>query len=456
MKINNTKLTIDLAEYGETYIPRNELSFLGDNNFEKTLEKIKPLVSINPTLSGEGLYVKADSRVGVISGNGLRIQVRPNVSAKEFCSLIRYSIDGKVPPKHFRSFANINWGNGFEDILCLLFCDEIKEIFRVGLSRRYIETEESLKILRGRPLWEMNFPWSANYSNDIFCRHHRLTYDNLDNKLIVSGLRRALILIADKDVRKIALKHFKIFSNLTSEVRPEISMFDIVKKEYNRLNQHYFIAHSLSKMFLFGMRPESLFDNGGSVVSGLVLDMAVLFEMFVEKLLRDFFIGRGFKIRIQGPDRNALLDEEGMTYASIRPDFEIFRNHKIIGVIDAKYKAYWKGVESSNKPTRKISNADLYQLFFYQQRIQRKYSLSKSPIAVIASPLPAEDERGDSSIISERFKRIFWQAGSDKAGDVRLILIPTTHFLRLLRSGFKPQEAIEKINLEYILKSFLN
>ena len=51
MKINNIKQTIDLAEYGETYILRNELSFLGDNIFEKTLEKFKPLVSINPLIS---------------------------------------------------------------------------------------------------------------------------------------------------------------------------------------------------------------------------------------------------------------------------------------------------------------------------------------------------------------------------------------------------------------------
>jgi 5-methylcytosine-specific restriction endonuclease McrBC regulatory subunit McrC len=338
----------------------------------------------------------------------------------------------------------------------LLFCDEIKEIFRIGLSRRYIETEEPLKILRGRPLWETNFPWSPDYSNEIFCRHYRLTYDNLDNKLIFSGLRRALTLIRDNDVRKIALKHFKIFTSLTSGVRPEISMFDKAKKEYNRLNEHYFIAHSLSKMFLFGMRPESLFEKGGIVVSGLVLDMAMLFEMFVEKLLSDFFVGRGFKIRSQGPDRNALLDEEGQTYASIRPDFEIYKNDRIIGVIDAKYKTYWKGLENNNKPTRKISNEDLYQLFFYQQRIQRKHNLSNAPIAIIASPLPAEDERGDSPVISERFRRIFWQAGSDKAGDVRLILIPTTQFLRLLTSGIKSQEAIERIHLDTILKSFLN
>ena len=71
MKINNTKLTIDLAEHSETYISRNELSFLGDDNFERTLKRFKPLVSINPTLSGKRFYVKADSRVGVICGNGL-------------------------------------------------------------------------------------------------------------------------------------------------------------------------------------------------------------------------------------------------------------------------------------------------------------------------------------------------------------------------------------------------
>jgi hypothetical protein len=242
---------------------------------------------------------------------------------------------------------------------------------------------------------------------------------------------------------------------LASEVRPEISMFDKVKKEYNRLNEHYYIAHSLTKMFLFGMRPEYFLENDTSVVSGLVLDMAVLFERFVEKLIKDLFQGHGFKVRIQGPDRNALLDKAGKTYACIRPDLEIFKDDKIIGVIDAKYKAYWKGKEN-RKPSKKISNEDLYQLYFYQQRIQRKCNLSNPPIAFIASPLPAEDERNDSPILSERFRRVFWQAGSDKAGDVRLMLVPMTQFLRLLRSGLKIQNAIEKINLDYILKPLLN
>lgn len=124
--------------------------------------------------------------------------------------------------------------------------------------------------------------------------------------------------------------------------------------------------------------------------------------------------------------------------------------------MDAKYKTYWKANQDGSGPDRKISNKDLYQLFFYQQRLQRKGNLSSLPIALIASPLPDSDEREDRTVISERFRRIIWRAGPERDDDIRLVFIPITQFLRLLEKGFNPSDAIQKLEFNKMDNLFLS
>jgi len=86
---------------------------------------------------------------------------------------------------------------------------------------------------------------------------------------------------------------------------------------------------------------------------------------------------------------------------------------------------------------------------------QRKRNLPNAPLAVIVAPLPEEDERQGYPCISERFKRVIWQAGSERAGDVRLFLIPMTAILRLMAQRRNPLEVTSKIGLEQISMLFL-
>lgn len=91
-------------------------------------------------------------------------------------------------------------------------------------------------------------------------------------------------------------------------------------------------------------------------------------------------LGSGdFEVQAQKGDYRALLDGEGRHYASVRPDLEVWNSEHLVGVIDAKYKPYWRARDEVLKPSRKLANEDLYQLFFYQQRLQRKYNLMKPP-----------------------------------------------------------------------------
>ncbi|MGA1796290.1 MAG: McrC family protein [bacterium] len=447
--------TITLREFGEVSLLREDFSFCTESEFKKTCEKFQPLVTVIPDLSGRHLAFKASSKVGVMVYKGLRVQVLPRTSAKEFCTLIRYVLDGNVPEKLLRSYSDLSWGNGFEDILCAILCKEVDEVLRIGLSRNYMKRVEPLNVLRGRPLWERNFPWKGSKAKEIVCRYHCLTYNNLDNRMVLAGLKSAASLAKSANVKRGTLQHVQSFREFASDIFPDHADFDKAIHGYNRLNEHYGVAHGLSKMLVFGLRPESFFKEGMQEVFGIVLDMAHLFEGFVERLMTDVLERVGFSIRRQAPDRNALLDNQGCPYARVRPDLEIWRSGKVFGVMDAKYKPYWKASKDGPYPERKISNEDFYQLFFYQQRLQRRGDLSSPPTALIASPLPDFDEREDRAVISERFRRIVWQAGPERDGDIRLVFIPMTQFLRLLEKGFNPSAAIHELEFNKIDKLFL-
>jgi len=245
------------------------------------------------------------------------------------------------------------------------------------------------------------------------------------------------------------------FSELARGISPTSTDFDSAAKRYNRLTEHYAVAHGLCKMFIFGLRPESFFHAGPQKVFGVVLDMVELFEMFMQRLLEDSLGPKGFVIKSQCPDRGALLDAEDKRYSSVRPDFLICRADQVVAVVDAKYKDYWSSAVDGARPQRKMANEDVYQLFFYQQRLQRIYDLPTPPAAVVASPLPAEDERGGKLPISGKFREVKWRVGTDIAGHLHLALIPMTGFLRLLEQKKSIQEALSVSGVADMTKLFL-
>lgn len=424
------KILIDLSEQSELTFSAEELGIRCDKDLCSLLEAVEPLLEIVPGFDGKSFKFRSNSRVGVLELPGIRIQVRPKISESQFTTLLRYALGGQVRATDLQATSSVQWTRGFENALCRVLCDEIEEILRVGLSRKYVEREEPVGVLRGRPIWHLNFPWLGSKAREIHCRHHCLTYDNLDNRLLREGLARASIVVTG-EMKTAALQYLSHLLHLVTSQEVNLPDFDLAIKNYSRLNEHYRVAHGLCKMFIFGLSPESFFSGGSQRVFGLVLDMAALFEMFVGKLLEDLLKPRGFSIKSQLPDRGALLDADDKVYSTVRPDFVVSRANRVVAVVDAKYKEYWLATTDGSRPQRKMANEDIYQLFFYQQRLQRLHGLPKPPLAIIAAPLPDEAERGINGSISERFKEVKWRAGTDISGHVNLLLIPMTQYLRL-------------------------
>ena len=90
-----------------------------------------------------------------------------------------------------------------------------------------------------------------------------------------------------------------------------------------------------------------------------MLDMNALFEAFVTRLLRDAARDTSVTVRSQRTTSQAIRDEAGRTYTSVRPDLLLVQGHGPTTrrtPVDAKYKLY---------TDKKISFGDLYQGFVY-------------------------------------------------------------------------------------------
>jgi len=129
--------------------------------------------------------------------------------------------------------------------------------------------------------------------------------------------------------------------------------------DYHRANEHYRQAHRWALLLLRGSAFADLYSASGPDLRTFMLDMNALFEAFVTRLLRDAARGTGFTVQSQRTLPQAIRDEAGRTYTSVRPDLLLVQGRGPTTrriPIDAKYKLY---------ADKKISSGDLYQSFVY-------------------------------------------------------------------------------------------
>ncbi|MCU0290924.1 MAG: McrC family protein [Thermoanaerobaculaceae bacterium] len=398
------------------------------------VDALGPLVEVSPSWAAGKVRVQAGRKVGTLRIGQLRVDVKPRMAAAELATLIRIALGGR-PQAVRRSIIDLN-RNGMDELICSIFGAELAVVRQAGLSRQYVGRTAALPVLRGRPDFVASFPWNDRGTTSVACRFHELTYDNLDNRLVRAALEQTAMLDVQVQTRRQLLEHRGLWSSLASLMAPGPTDFDAVRARYNRLTDHYRLAHSLSEVILRGLRPSGIFDLGPVTTAGLVLDMAALFERFLEHILALVGSTLGLEMRPQQADRRALVDGEGAVYRAIRPDVVAYRGELPVAVIDAKYKDYWRGSGYEREPQQRIANDDLYQLFFYSQRLQLKHALARPPKAIIICPLPSDDERDRTPMLADRYQRVMCRSGHDAPSEVHLVLLPLTDILRdITRAG---------------------
>lgn len=298
------------------------------------------LVRVTPRT--DGLYdLRADSKVGTVVMDGLRLLIRPKIGLSNLFFLLSYGSgltswsDEAFPYEEDDFFAAVAW----------LLEAEVRRASRYGLVRDYREREESLATLRGRHDLGAQMRRRQGGSFPLECRFQEHGEDIELNRVIKAAIHRLLHAPAvDPDVLEQLRHHRRSFAAVGDADYPTSTVPDV---DINRLNEAWATSFFLARLIL---QADSVRDAVGTVHAiAFTVDMNKLFERFVEQVVGDEVRRGGLHLVSQARRRLTAS-------VPIRPDLIIQRAGLDVAVGDAKYKE----LAPADWP-----HADLYQLLAY-------------------------------------------------------------------------------------------
>jgi 5-methylcytosine-specific restriction enzyme subunit McrC len=313
--------------------------------------------------------VRLANYAGLVDLGGTTLEVLPKAdesASGEECrgmllKLLRAA--GNFPvSKHGKVDHNLRRMNLLE-IFISLFFDEVSQLARGGLMRRYIETEDDLQVVRGRILPDQ-FTRNLNRFDRISCRFDDLTIDNRWNRLLKAGVRlvRPWISSAENDRRWLEL----------------ILLFDEVKDKplhsllaqplpFDRQAERYSSSICWVKLISRGLVPG--LRSGVQSASGLLFDMNAMFERAVGRTLvrrSSGAIGTRVTLQSAGFHLGSIAPSGWPKVIALRPDILIERNSRVVTIADTK----WKRLRPSASGYLIPDEADVYQMHAYAAAYQ--------------------------------------------------------------------------------------
>jgi 5-methylcytosine-specific restriction enzyme subunit McrC len=304
-------------------------------------------LTIQPTTGSEGRYdLTPGSTVGVIKLAELQIEFRPRLPIENVLFLVSYALD---PRRWTSELTDVAPDDHLLEAIIPSFAHHIRVALRRGLLHGYREVEEVATTIRGRIRFADQLRNRPGIPLPVEITFDEFTDDILENQLLKAAIERLLKLRLrhqeSRSTLRALLGHFASVTSRPFHTAPPAPV-------WTRLNERYRPAVELARLVL----SQSGFDltAGSTTSTGVLLDMAAVFERFVVVALREA-LGldtRGFPQGLKG--RRVHLDwEQGIT---LKPDLSWWIRDRCVFVGDCKYK---------RAKVEGVPNADLYQLLAY-------------------------------------------------------------------------------------------
>jgi 5-methylcytosine-specific restriction enzyme subunit McrC len=187
------------------------------------------------------------------------------------------------------------------------------------------------------------------------CRYDEYESNTPDNQVLALALKVADRHVKDPTVKAKVRRQLTYFQESCDPTELDWRLFR-ANASYNRLNEHYRPAHELSWFILDRFGLQDILKLGRTNCFSFLLDMNLLFEQFIGKVLARVCSREGLKLQSQARNRSIIWAGQ-KPYRDVIPDFLVEETaNKNSLPIDAKYKLY---------QDKKVSNADIYQTFLY-------------------------------------------------------------------------------------------
>lgn len=323
----------------------------------------------------------------------------------------------------------------YADFLTSILVEESSRVAKSHIYNAYLPKRSQLQTLKGTVNW-ISF-MQRPFPMGVECDHFELTSDILENQIVLAALVRArsFRLTSPSVRRRLAEQHF-LWAGICRERVIDTADFADVANRRNRLNVKYESVHAISKLVLQGSFG---FDRAGSAtkLQSIWIDVPNAFERFLEQLLIRAAERFGTVVVPQETNDRSLIDARGNTYSKTRPDLLLKRGNVILAVVDAKAKPQYVAGSKDGQPESLVTNADIFQLFFYLREAQRTPGNEGAKAFII---VPDEG----LGAISERYRRISWGADSTaESATLTLCSLDCAQVLSQIASGRKEWEIVQ-------------
>ena len=382
--------TITLSEWATREVPDLELTE-DDRRLAEELSTFKGGRLVIEELRG-GTRIRSTSWIGVVQLCNLEIQVVPKLAGTNLGVLeMIEQTSGLDALWRSSSVRDINVeGCNLYDLFALLLVEECERILRSGVLADYVEEEDTLPVLRGRLLFDRQLRQRYGQLDKLICRYDEYRQDIMENQILAYALDHCGRRVRHPAIARRAHQVGTIFREVCDWTSLDVGRcWDDLT--YHRLNEHYRPAHDLARLVVRGAGVTSLYGRGSTDCFAFLIDMNVLFERFVLRILETLAQPLNLSVRYQQAESSVVWDAlENRPYRRIVPDFVLTQNisGKIRLAVDAKYKLY---------DENKVHPGDIYQAFVYSYAYAES---SELPRAILI--YPSESVGGSESLLQIR------------------------------------------------------
>ena len=320
-------------------------------------------LNISRSTLDDRYVINPNQYVGVVTlPSGRRLESYPKVPVQNLFFMLAVAFDFPSP---FRQ-GEVNKFDRLEEVFEFVadyFAEQMEYKIDHGLYRSYIETEENLAMLRGRINFVEDIRNNYVLRHRIYCRYADFTWDIPENQV----LREVAHMLSGWPFSPKLTQRLSRIDGALTDVTPTIIPVSALDRfQYNRLNEDYRPLHHLCRLFLEGA---SLSEDIGSIhFQTFLLDMNILFQVFLTKVLQD---KAPLGITVGSRESTYLAEQDKVV---LKPDIVLLRRGKAVLVADFKYKR----LEADE-----FKNHDIYQLLAYCTAMQVSQGLLIYPQHVL-------------------------------------------------------------------------
>lgn len=246
------------------------------------------------------------------------------------------------------------------EVLIARFISMLEVQARRGIPRSYVMHSDDLSALRGRLNVTRQFTNLATSPHRLACHYDEFSIDIAINQAIKAAVMRLQKLTRALANRRRLGELALLYADVSTIAPSQLPWHAMAS---GRNTSPWMPLIRFAKLLLGEHFQNS--NHGATEGFSLLFDMNVLFERYVERLLRTTASHQDLQLKSQSGRRACLHpEEEGSGIFETIPDIQLCRNECVEWILDTKWKRL---ADPADDKKMGISESDVYQVMAYAQ-----------------------------------------------------------------------------------------